>query len=82
MATLADAPTEEEMREARGELEEGAEAEAENLDENGPKAPDFLGETVKDVMQQAAAERHPSGHAGRRSGACSGAGGGCAADAR
>lgn len=56
VATLADAPTEEEMREARGELEEGAEAEAENLDENGPKAPDFLGETVKDVMQQAAAE--------------------------
>ena len=33
-----------------------AEGTAENLDPNAPKAPDFVGKTVKDVMEEAAAQ--------------------------
>jgi cell division protein FtsI (penicillin-binding protein 3) len=47
VAVLSDPPTEEEMRVARGEAEAG--------DLNAPKVPDFVGKTVKDVMEEAAA---------------------------
>ncbi|MBV8573002.1 MAG: transpeptidase family protein [Acidobacteriaceae bacterium] len=53
VAALSDPLTEDEMKAARGEPE-GAEA-AENVDPNAPKVPDFVGKTVKDVMQEAAA---------------------------
>ncbi|MDQ2712722.1 MAG: transpeptidase family protein [Acidobacteriota bacterium] len=51
-----DPPTAEEMRQASGDPS-GADRQAETayVDPNGPKAPNFVGETVKDVMEQATA---------------------------
>jgi len=48
VAELSDPPTPEEMEQAAGQ--------AENLDPDAPKVPDFAGKTVKDVMEEAAAE--------------------------
>lgn len=48
VAALSDPPTEEEMRKAGGEIENGDDPDA-------PKVPDFVGKTVKDVMEEAAA---------------------------
>ncbi|HEY7303681.1 MAG TPA: penicillin-binding protein [Bryobacteraceae bacterium] len=48
VAELSDPLTPEEMSQAAGETE--------NLDPNAPKAPDFTGKTVKDVMEEAAAK--------------------------
>ncbi len=53
-AVLSDPPTDEEMREARGEVE-SADNTLDNVDPNAPKVPDFVGKTVKDVMEEAAA---------------------------
>ncbi|MBV8549891.1 MAG: transpeptidase family protein [Acidobacteriaceae bacterium] len=53
VATLSDPPTDEEMREARGDDSEDGNRVAE-VDPNAPKVPNFVGKTVKDVMQQAA----------------------------
>jgi cell division protein FtsI (penicillin-binding protein 3) len=48
-------PTEEDMKEAAGDQDGGEEAAAAaNVDPNAPKVPNFVGKTVKDVMQEAA----------------------------
>jgi membrane peptidoglycan carboxypeptidase len=48
VAEISDPLTPEEMAEATGT--------SENLDPNAPKVPDFVGKTVKDVMEEAAAQ--------------------------
>ncbi len=49
VAALSNPLTPEEMAEAAGES-------SENLDANAPKVPDFVGKTVKDAMEEAAAQ--------------------------
>lgn len=71
VAMFSDPPSDEEMREARGEqpfnespadqnqMTENQIAEnkiRENLDLNAPKVPNFIGKTVKDAMEEAAAD--------------------------
>ncbi|MBV8812094.1 MAG: transpeptidase family protein [Acidobacteriaceae bacterium] len=51
VAALSNPPSLEEMRQASGEAETVV---AENTDPNAPKVPNFVGKTVKDVMEEAA----------------------------
>ena len=48
-------PTAEEMQQASGDATGTGEGAPANLNPNAPKVPNFVGKTVKDVMQQAAA---------------------------
>jgi membrane carboxypeptidase/penicillin-binding protein len=58
VADLATPPSTEELRESTGDTNapDGTQDAVVATDVNGPKVPDFVGKTVKDVMQQAAAE--------------------------
>jgi membrane peptidoglycan carboxypeptidase len=59
VADLATPPSTEELREATGgetSIQESPSEAVVATDVNGPKVPDFVGKTVKDVMQEAAAE--------------------------
>jgi cell division protein FtsI (penicillin-binding protein 3) len=58
VADLATPPSTEELRESTGDTNapDGTQDAVIATDVNGPKVPDFVGKTVKDVMQQAAAE--------------------------
>lgn len=47
-------PTEEEMRVASGEAESNGSADAIDVDPNAPKVPNFVGKSVKDVIDEAA----------------------------
>ena len=51
-----DPPTAEEMRQASGDASgTDQQAEAAYVDPNAPKVPNFVGETIQDVMEQATA---------------------------
>lgn len=47
-------PTEQEMRAASGDVDASGASAAVEVDPNAPKVPNFVGKTVKDVMQEAA----------------------------
>jgi cell division protein FtsI (penicillin-binding protein 3) len=54
VAALSTPPSLDEMREASGQAAETSVAE--NADPNAPKVPNFVGKTVQDVMEEAAAD--------------------------